>query len=149
MKFVHKYEKNDEGKLLDGGIWLLDKGLCYNRKGGYHHYTPNELDEIFDADSWGDIIKQEMLAKKNDYTTGWIAPDGEFFGCAPEDHYDMAIYVLGANTESELEDAGWLKVYKVPWRLRTMSSYYKEPYGYFGRPTPAQEITLERLGIEI
>ncbi len=149
MTFIHKYTKNSEGKLLDGGIWLYDNGVCYNRKGGHHDYTPTNLDEIFEADSWAAIIKQEMLAKRNDYVTGWIAPSGEFFGCDAQDHYDMARYVLGADTETELEDCGWIKVYEVPWRLRAISSYERKPYGYFGRPTLAQEETLKKLGVDI
>lgn len=149
MTFIHKYEKNSEGKILDGGIWYYENGICYNRYGGCHIHAPTELDKVFEADSWATIIKQELLAKRNDYITGWIAPDGEFFGCDAESHYDMARYVLGANTETELEDSGWLKVYEIPRRVLAMYSHNKNPYDYFGRPTPAQELTLERLGIEV
>ena len=108
-----------------------------------------QMDEFFEADSWRDIIKQSFLKDRDKYITGWIAPDGEFFGCAPEDHDDLAEYVF-EKTQSELEEAGWLKVYEVHWRLRAMATYREDygPYSYFGRPTEKQLLTLERLGIE-
>lgn len=148
MKFVHEYTDYPNQKNVDCGIWRYDMGQCYNRRGGYHNYHPHSMDEFFEADSWDDIIKQQMLADRNNYTTGWIAPDGEFFGCAAEDHDDMAEYVFN-KSQRELEDTGWLKVYEVPWRLRAESLYDYGKYSYFGRPTTAQEATLERLGVHL
>lgn len=150
MKFVHEYNDYPSAKNVDNGIWLFENNRCYNRRGGYHEYRPHPMDEFFEADSWRDIIKQSFLKDRDKYITGWIAPDGEFFGCAPEDHDDLAEYVL-EKTQSELEETGWLKVYEVPWRLRAIATYREDygPYSYFGHPTEKQEITLERLGIKI
>ena len=142
MKLIHEY--NDDG-TVDNGWWEFDGSYCYNRYGGRHPYAPGLHDEIVES-SWEEVLRDDFLKHKDEFITGWLAPNGDFFGCAPEDHWDMAKYVFG-KTERELEDSGYLKIYEVPFRLRALLNN-KTAYGYFGRPTEAQMITLENLGIE-
>jgi len=150
MKFVHEYNDYPNAKNVDSGIWEFDGEFCYNRYGGYHVYHPHPLDIVFEEDSWDDVIRTQLITKKDKYITGWISPNGGFFGCAPEDHDDVARYIFN-KTQIELEEAGYIKVYENPRRLRATASYNMEQYSYYcyNRPTSAQEITLERLGIKI
>lgn len=148
MKFVHEYIDYPNQKNVDNGIWHYNMGKCYNYKGGNHTYYPHPNDKFFEADSWADVIKQQMIINRNNYITGWIAPDGEFFGCAAEEHENFAFYVLN-KTQKDLEKSGWLKVYKTPQHLLAISPYKFSEYNYFGHPTLYQKITLEKLGIYV
>ena len=150
MKFVHEYNDYPNAKNVDGGIWEYNNGKCYNRYGGHHDYRPHPLDVFFEEDSWSDVIRIQLITNKDKYITGWISPNGGFFGCAPEDHDDVARYIFN-KTQTELENAGYIKVYENPLRLRATASYNMGQYSYYcyNRPTSAQEITLERLGIKI
>lgn len=146
--FVHEFIDFPNAKNVDNGWWEYDKelGRVYNSVGGGHNYTPHPLN-VFIEGTWDTVMREDLLLHRNDYITGWIAPDGEFFGCSAMGHRDVAEYVFG-KTERELEDSGYLKVYEIPACLRAEYSF-KNQYGYYGRPTQAQELTLERLGIEI
>ena len=150
MIFIHEYDDYPGQKNVDNGIWEFDGTFCYNRNGGRHIYTPHPMDKKFEAKGWDEVLKIELLANRDKYITGWISPNGDFFGCAPEDHDDVAKYIFD-KTQRELEDAGYIKVYENPRRLRAASLKTMELYSYYcyERPTSAQEITLERLGIKL
>lgn len=146
--FVHEFVDYPNVKNIDNGWWEYDEelGRVYNLMGGWHNYTPHPLN-IFIKGTWEDVMREDLLLHRNDYVTGWIAPDGEFFGCSAMGHRDVAEYIFG-KTERELEDSGYLKIYENPARLRAEYNF-KNQYSYYGRPTQAQELTLERLGVEI
>ena len=97
--------------------------------------------------------------RNNDNITGWLAPDGEFWGCAPYDHLNMMQADMGIMSEEELENKGWIKIYQTPntlsWYGDTaiISQLNNLPYDYFaykhGTPTEAQKIILSQKGILI
>lgn len=43
------------------------------------------------------------------YKTGWLSPNGKFFGCDYRNHASQAKYVHG-KSENELENEGWVKI---------------------------------------
>lgn len=45
----------------------------------------------------------------NSYRTGWLSPDGNFFGCAYYLHSLQAKFIL-KKTELELENEGWCRI---------------------------------------
>ena len=45
----------------------------------------------------------------NNYKTGWLSPDGKFYGCDYSSHRAQAKYVHKKH-ESDLEDEGWVKI---------------------------------------
>lgn len=150
MTFIHEYDDYPGQKNVDNGIWEFDGTFCYNRNGGHHIYTPHPMDKKFEAESWDEVLKAELLANRYKYTTGWISPNGAFFGCDVEDHDDMARYVLG-QSQTTLERSGWIKVYENPARVRAMAHHNMKRYDYYCEkiPTQEQEEVLTRLGIEI
>ena len=150
MIFIHEYDVSPNQKIIDSGIWEFDGTFCYNRYGGFHTYIPHPMDKKFEAESWNEVLKIELLANRDKYITGWISPDGEFFGCDVRDHDDMARYVLG-QSQTALEKNGWVKVYENPAHVRAMAHHNMKRYDYYCDkiPTPEQEETLERLGIPI
>ena len=152
MKFLHEFVDYPNRKNMDNGWWQYDPdtGKVYNRNGGWHDYKYHPKEEIIES-TWADILKLEI--RDDSYTTGWIAPDGTFYGCAPMDHIGLAKYYLGKD-EAELEEAGWMKITEVPYMFRGQPGwgndrfeyYFFNPYKYI---TDAQIKTLNAKGIEL
>ena len=98
------------------------------------------------------MVKVDNNVKYRDDSekTGWISPDGEFWGCGPQDHYKLATIDLGRNDETDLEAEGWIKIYTYPIEMRLAGiSTPKNVYDYFGKPTEAQKNTLTMKGITL
>ena len=150
MKFVHEFIDYPNHKDVDNGWWEFDEkqNRCINSMGGWHSYHPHPKDEFIEG-TWDDVIVANLKMDKDNHITGWISPEGDFFGCAPQDHYKVATYIYGCS-ERELEDKGFVKIYELPFCMRDISEGYgySNRYGYFGRPTMAQQDVLDRLGLE-
>ena len=152
MLFVHEFAEYGDGSVHDNGWWEYDpiSERVYNRNGGYHylHHRPEE--EIIES-TWDEILARTI--RQDSYTTGWIAPDGEFFGCAPMDHLRLAEYYLKVK-EEQLEENGWIKITEVPWwakgRYPELNGRYEyhffNPYKHI---TQAQYKTLKDKGLEL
>ena len=146
-KFLHEYFEWG-GKKHDNGWWEIDGDYLYNKFGGRHKYVPTE-DDIIRECEWDDIIRETVI--KDDEITGWIAPDGTFYGCNPRDHRDVAVYLFGCE-EAELENRGFCKIYENPLELRiAIGDLEKDRYQYFPRGrylTAGQRKTLRDKGFK-
>ena len=89
-----------------------------------------------------------IMIRDDSQITGWLAPDGEFFGCAPTDYLDLENYVIKKDARL-LEKEGWIKIYEIPWQLCNVTN--QSNYSYFGEkhPTPQQQEVLRDKGIYI
>lgn len=111
--FVHEFRQGNDGSYYDNGWWEYhDNDIVYNVNGGRHDYTHTPQEE-FKESTWDDIIKEEFLAHINEYSTGWLAPDGKFYGCDYMDHRRFAEYVFD-EYEYDLEKKGYCKIYRDP-----------------------------------
>ena len=76
-------------------------GRLYNRRGGYQYFEPKHhtvLDRTL-AREWQDLdwtkVDPPLIDPKS--RGGWLAPDGTWYGCAPEHHETIARYILGSD----------------------------------------------------
>ena len=152
MKFLHENMKYNDGTVRDNGWWEIDDNRLYNFRGGWHFYTPSPNDIIIEADSWDDIPMDYLL--DDNAITGWVAPDGKFYGCDSEEHELIAERVLKMS-ETMLEDQGYVKIFRNPgYLIYTMrqQGYDISTYEFVGartRLTDAQRITLEHKGFDV
>ena len=124
--------------------WEYKEGLkiLKNKYGVYNHYIPNEK-EIIESDGWDSLDYSYLI--DNDQITGWISPEGIFYGCKEKDHNDVADYIFHCS-ERELEEKEWVKIYKIPAYLgNSRYDWYKKN----NRPTAAQKKILENNGFLI
>ena len=146
MRFLHEYNVPSNGPVSDNGYWVIRNGYVENARGGRHRYEPSPDDEIVAYDSWESLYKHTV--RDDSQITGWIAPNGEFFGCKPEDHDKMCTYYFGARNELALEKMGYIKIFENPWRLRAMKPELPHyDYGWATVPTAAQWDTLIAKGV--
>lgn len=146
-RFLHEIATYRNGITQDNGWWEIRGLTLYNQLGGHHAYVPSADDEIRECE-WEDILRETVRNDKE--TTGWIAPDGTFYGCAPQDHAALAKYVL-YTTEQDLELRGYIKIYENPYFLRQSYPEYGA-YSYMrcdGHwPTEAQLHVLQEKGLK-
>lgn len=62
-----------------------------------------------EAEDWTSLDWSCLLKKSS--RTGWIAPDGTWFGCDNDDIDDVA-ELFFKSTESRMENNGWIKIYE-------------------------------------
>lgn len=100
---------------VDNYWWELDtttplsSATIYNRMGG----KQTELDltnaQIMEAQKWSDLDWKGTSVYDNKYQTGWLSPQGKFFGCDYTNHTSQAKLVHNL-TEREMENLGWIKL---------------------------------------
>lgn len=152
MIFVREFVDYPSQKDVYNGIWEYDDGICYNRFGGHHDYKEHLLNEFFTADNWDDVLKYTI--RDDTQITGWLAPDGAFYGCSPMDHMALEDHVLQRDA-TELEDEGWIKIYEnsINMRMHHISKYGEDlpQYDYLGMhyPTPQQQEVLLKKGLTL
>lgn len=49
----------------------------------------------------------------NSYLSGWLSPDGHFYGCKPTEHDSMSELFFNRTVE-DLESSGWCRVLREP-----------------------------------
>lgn len=130
MKFV----------FYNGGWWEYQEDLdrIVNDCGGWCFYSKNM--EIVEANNWDELDWSYLLDDTK--TTGWISPTGEFYGCKPRDHDDVAYWILHSS-EQELEAKGFVKIY---------FDIFSHKYCWYSNRlylTPAQKHVLEEKGFVI
>ena len=151
--FVHEYYDTPSQKNIENGWWEYrpETGKVYNRNGGWHNFSEHPMQE-FKEGEWPDIIA--MTIRDDSLLTGWIAPDGEWYGCESTEHVSLANYLL-KTSERDLEERGWIKVTEIPWYLhREDPTNWPNRYEYYHfsnthRITKAQEKTLADHGLEL
>ena len=126
--------------FYNGGWWEYQEDLdrIVNDCGGWCFYSKNM--KIIEANSWDDLDWSYLLDDTS--ITGWISPSGDFYGCAPRDHDDVAYYILHS-TEQELEVKGFVKIYFDP--ISHSYCWYSNKFHL----TSAQLHVLEEKGLEI
>lgn len=147
MKFLHNYSRYSDGTVEDNGYWLINGDRLENYNGGSTSYVPSPDDEIVEYESWAELYRHKL--RNDSLITGWIAPNGEFFGCGEQDHMKMAIFYFGKKSCIELEEAGYIKVFRTPSLVRAeFPLHHNKEYDYgFREPTAAQWDTLVNKGI--
>ena len=126
MKFV----------LENNSWWQLKDNYVYNMFGGRHLAEPDLF--TVEAPDWEDLDWSCLLDRES--YTGWIAPDGTWFGCADGDHGLIAKFLL-KSSETQLEQKGWVKIYRS--ELTHMRDWYVKNL----KATQAQIDTLLEKGI--
>ena len=124
----------------------LDDATLYNYSGGHMTGVNCENAEIVEADDWNCLDWNGTVLLDDSYKTGWVAPNGEFYGCDYRCHYMCALMVL-KKKDTELEEQGYIKVTKdlSKDKLSVAIPYYLNPS--YPKPTKQQ---LDRLaGLEI
>ena len=150
-EFVNYSNPAPEYQNVDNGWWEYDPelGKVYNRNGGWHMYCHHPMEEIIES-TWSEIFKKTL--RDDSLKTGWISPDGEWFGCAAQAHALFAEEYL-ESYEEKLEEQGWVKVTEIPYFLRHMDpNTFAEPYEYCNTSeflTEAQKITLLNHNISL
>ena len=107
--FIHEYRDYPNAKNVKNGWWELRGCELYNSHGGHHTYRPHPM-EVRIESTWQDIKTQIYTENPHGYKTGWLAPDGRFYGCDYMDHAECASWVFDAY-ETELEERGYCKIY--------------------------------------
>lgn len=110
MIFVHEFREGNDGHVYDNGWWQLRGDMLFNRNGGRHAYTPHPKDEKIES-TWDEVIKRSLIEHSGDYRTGWLSPDGRFYGCDYMDHRLVAEYIFD-DDEIGLEEKGYCKLYR-------------------------------------
>lgn len=152
MLFLHEFVDYPGAQGVDNGWWEYnpDRELLFNRNGGYHSHRYHPKEEIIES-TWEEILY--LSIRDDSYITGWIAPDGTFYGCAPMDHVRLAEYYLKTK-ENKLEEDGWLKITQLAFFTKPKPDNPNGRYEYlFFNPykyiTQAQYKTMRQKGLEL
>jgi hypothetical protein len=65
--------------------------------------------KIVEANDWKDLNWKGTKLWDNTVKTGWLAPDGTFYGCKTELHITQA-KIVHKKSESQLEQEGFVKI---------------------------------------
>lgn len=101
--------------LYDNFWWEWDENTdkkcatLINAFGGRNAFIDITNCKTAKAEEFEDLNWNGTDVLNEKFETGWLAPNGDFFGCNYRYHDDQAIYVH-KKTESELEQAGWVKL---------------------------------------
>ena len=101
--------------------------------------TVLEMDAAADI---ADLDWRKTTLRKYGTDCGWIAPDGRWYECFPEDH-DKIIQWLLKKSVGDVEKAGWVRVYGPPGSQPGGYDWAHESKAFL---TVAQENRLSRLG---
>ena len=144
-KFLHEFTQMPNGTTCDNGWWEIRGNKLVNSKGGWHDYYPNSEDKIIES-NWDYIEHLNAKNKINDkFITGWIAPEGTFYGCDYQDHHYVAEYL--DLSEFQMENQGYVKIYYNPLFLEGHGNEYE--YFCDKHLTNAQREVLITKGIEL
>lgn len=95
--------------------WELDLNTPLNRATIYNYMGGKQTDfnltnkQIVEADDWINLDWKGTEIFDEKYNTGWLSPDGNFYGCSYEAHAMQARLLHGTH-EGELEKNGWIKI---------------------------------------
>ena len=156
--FLHERLIRKDGTIHDNGYWQIgcdeekpehgEEYRVYNVFGGYHYWTcgkdcEDKQNEIVYANDWDELDHSALI--DNDSRIGWLAPDGRFYGCGYMQHGNIADLVL-RKSEIELENEGWVKMYKTQLFPSSPPEYYIRRGGCL---TNEQVKVLAEKGYEI
>lgn len=130
MKFVKININNRDGIPF---WWEYDESTplysatLYNMFGGKNSGNDIRDYEIVDANGWACLDYFGTIVYHDSYKTGWLSPDGKFYGCDYTSHMTHARLVHKCS-ERELEEKGFIKItksYKYYGRLEVLC--YDQP----------------------
>ena len=87
----------------------LYNATLYNMFGGKNSGVDITGLEIVEAQNWRDLDWKGTPTYGSEYKTGWLSPDGKFYGCDYRYHDYNARFIHG-KTEDQLEQQGWVKI---------------------------------------
>jgi hypothetical protein len=121
---IRLYESTDEGK-------------CWFNMNTHYRYLFNKGDlqkgKIYEAEDLNQIMKVKDYLRET-LESGWITPEGDFWGCRSENH--EAILEMFFNLDRlDAEQKGWIHVYPDGWYI-----------GREARMTEAQTQALVNIG---
>ena len=116
--------------------WELEDGVLYNKYGGqYTSMDKSWILETVEAEDWKDLDYTKTDICQPEAKSGWLAPDGTFYGCGPRFHDDWARMIL-KKEPGALENEGWVRIY----------SEVIDDWVCFTKPTKAQVDFLRKNG---
>lgn len=95
--------------------WKLDVNTPINRATVYNYFGGKQSDinltnkQIVEANDWSDLDWKGTDVYDDSFKTGWLSPEGEFYGCSNEEHLQQSHFVH-KKYENELEQLGWIKI---------------------------------------
>lgn len=105
MKFVklgnYWYEYDESTPLNNARLW--NTGL------GCNSGIDITDKEIVEAKDFSELNWYGTTVYDNSYSTGWLAPNGAFYGCDYKHHNEHAKFVQKL-TEREMEEHGFIKI---------------------------------------
>ena len=116
----------------------LNNATIYNYFGGCQSNIDLNGKLIIEADDWSDLDWKGTDVYSDSFKTGWLSPDGDFYGCSNEEHLQQAHFVH-KKYENELEQQGWIKIRRdltKPSQVTALLSYNMK--GELIRPTYKQ-----------
>ena len=116
----------------------LKCATVYNSVGGKMLELDLTNSPLVQANSFNELDWSDTRVFSDRYKTGWLSPDGKFYGCSYEAHLFQAKY-LHNKSEREMEESGWIKIardYDNPTKVRALLCY--DESRNLIRPTYAQ-----------
>lgn len=119
MKFVKIVNRNGELPFW----WEYDESTpiynatIYNMSGGRQTEWDLRDYEIVEAEDWEYLDYNNTIILSNIYKTGWLSPNGKFYGCDYRCH-NLQAQLVHNKSEFELENLGFIKItLNLNWRL--------------------------------
>lgn len=131
--------------------WQFAGNMYRNSAGGGFpsaNVDPAKIVEVRQLSHYG-MLYAEPLLTHNDLTTGWLAPDGTFYGCSVASHDYTAENVIGS-TVKRLEQQNFARLYGDTGMGEPLFAIGRD-LDWERRPpvTPAQAIVLRQKGYKI
>ena len=149
--FIRCQIENPSSKRLEW--WWHKHGRYTSEPGGLAGFTDSSLKPLKEEHWASDLqlTSSKEVECLDDSPHGWIAPDGEWFGCGYALHDYIARTVLGCSVK-RLEQLGFCRCHeengKLYWRqgdsFRHTFSHIKK----YPRVTPKQKATLKARGFD-
>lgn len=141
MKFVKIdnfwWRYDDKTSLYDATVYNVN---------GFGKMSNLDLTNIIvtDAKSWQDLNWKGTEVYDNTFKTGWLSPEGKFFGCKTEYH-SLQAHLFHNRAEKQLEKDGFVKITKLRFNDNTTVALF--PGRFYNKnlsPTVAQIEYLEK-----
>lgn len=100
-----------EDKNHESSWYLFEDGKKINRVGGYNYIS--ETDEVLEeseAEDFEDLDWTNTYLNNPNEESGWVSPDGKFYGCKSMDHINC-IELVCKLSMTEAEKLGWAHLY--------------------------------------
>lgn len=145
LKQYAKQSKQMSFVKVDNNWWHWDettpkdnaKLVAFGVKHQKSKVTNIEKLDIVKADDWYSLDWHGTAVLGDEFVTGWLLPDGTFFGCEYHLH-DVQAHVVHRKEEREMEMAGCVKITYSPITKVYMAQLGMDDRFQTIRPTPQQ-----------